>query len=120
MDKIMVKDRPTPQWDGPTEISPVYKFLKSFPETKGEIEWNYVKFLVSRDGTPLRRYGPGFDPASMERDVQYALEKKLPLPKKQQVRERVSRILWRPIWLLSCLVTSESAIIWHSDLANTL
>lgn len=39
MDKIAVLNKPTPQWEGPTEISPVYAFLKA--ALPGEIPWNY-------------------------------------------------------------------------------
>lgn len=55
---------------------PLYRFLKgkqpgSLPG--GIIEWNYVKFLVARDGTPLRRYGSRTDPLEFEGDVSTAL-----------------------------------------------
>ena len=36
---------------------------------KGSIEWNYVKFLIGRDGQPMRRYKPQFDPLDFESDV---------------------------------------------------
>ncbi|OUS47604.1 hypothetical protein BE221DRAFT_191195 [Ostreococcus tauri] len=54
--------------------SPVYEFLKRKPFDK-EIEWNYVKFLVGRDGQVLRRYSPG-DPLEqgMEEDIKRALD----------------------------------------------
>lgn len=35
----------------------------------GVIEWNYVKFLVDRNGQPVKRYKPAFDPMSFEDDV---------------------------------------------------
>ncbi len=55
-DHVAVLDKPTPQWAGPTQISSVYAFLKA--ALPGEIPWNYTKFLVGRDGVPLRRYSP--------------------------------------------------------------
>jgi glutathione peroxidase len=41
----------------------VYRFLTS-PDTgiPGDIEWNFEKFLVSRDGKVLKRYPPGTPP----------------------------------------------------------
>jgi glutathione peroxidase len=72
-DKIDVK--------GPA-MSPVYDFLKS--KQPGEIEWNYVKFLVNRDGVPVRRFKPGFDPVDFEEDLVATLEGR-PLPAKQRV-----------------------------------
>ncbi|GMH34301.1 hypothetical protein BSKO_02135 [Bryopsis sp. KO-2023] len=65
---------------------PLYRYLKSeFPKSspqgrsrpsvgeKGRIEWNYVKFLINRDGKPVRRYTPYFDPLKFEGDVKLLL-----------------------------------------------
>lgn len=60
---------------------PLYKYMKrTLPKSvplrrspsvgeKGIIEWNYVKFLVDRNGIPVRRYSPRFDPLQFEGDV---------------------------------------------------
>ena len=42
---------------------PVYQFLTS-PETgiAGDIEWNFEKFLIGRDGRVLKRYAPPTKP----------------------------------------------------------
>ena len=66
-----------PLVDDVTSSSPeseVYTFLKQKP-FDGEIEWNYVKFLVGRDGRVLRRYSPG-DPLEqgLEEDLKRALK----------------------------------------------
>lgn len=58
MDMVGVKNKGT-KCGGPQEISPLYSFLKDKKEFSNEIEWNYVKFLVDRDGQVRRRYGPG-------------------------------------------------------------
>lgn len=83
MDKIEV--------NGPN-THPIYKVLKQQqpvsqpsssqppPGEPGRIEWNYTKFLVSREGVALRRYKPGFDPLEFEGDVLLALAGKAPLP----------------------------------------
>lgn len=34
---------------------------------------NYVKFLISRDGRPVKRFGPSFDPLRAEADVRLLL-----------------------------------------------
>lgn len=39
------------------------------------VKWNFTKFLVGRDGTVLKRYGPGDEPASIEKEVVAALER---------------------------------------------
>ena len=69
------------------DAHPLYKYLKyaqpvSQPGSKGPgfgnpfgdagaIEWNYTKFLVDRQGRPVKRYKPGFDPLEFEDDVRY-------------------------------------------------
>jgi glutathione peroxidase len=70
-DHVAALDKPTPQWEGPTETSPVYKYLKSV--LPGEIPWNYTKFLVGRDGVPLRRYSPPDGLENSEEDIVAAL-----------------------------------------------
>lgn len=46
----------------------------------GEVAWNYEKFLVSRDGVPLKRWKSAFDPMEFEGDVRLALAGRPPLP----------------------------------------
>jgi len=50
-------------------IHPLYAFLtdeKTFPETGGEIKWNFTKFLIGRDGRVLRRFEPKVKPTDKE------------------------------------------------------
>jgi glutathione peroxidase len=37
------------------------------------IKWNFTKFLVGKDGVPIKRYAPADKPESMESDVEAAL-----------------------------------------------
>ena len=51
---------------------PLYRHLKS--ARKGllgseAIKWNFTKFLVDRDGTVVRRYGPKDTPKQIENDL---------------------------------------------------
>jgi glutathione peroxidase len=41
----------------------LYRYLTS-PETgvAGDIEWNFEKFLISREGRVIKRYPPGTEP----------------------------------------------------------
>ena len=39
----------------------------------GAIKWNFTKFLVGRDGKPLKRYAPTDKPESMRKDIEAAL-----------------------------------------------
>lgn len=66
---------------------PLFEFLKSrcpspvcqfrakdnlfySPQDSADIRWNFEKFLVGRDGIPLRRYDPNFLPSDMEDDIE--------------------------------------------------
>lgn len=60
---------------------PLYSFMKKYQP--GNIEWNYVKFLVDRNGIPIKRFSPVFDPKNFERDVVATLAGE-PLPKKER------------------------------------
>lgn len=42
----------------------------------GDIEWNFAKFLLGRDGTVLRRYAPQVEPADIADDIATALAEK--------------------------------------------
>lgn len=55
---------------------PLYAFLKSQQgEFLGDdIKWNFAKFLVGRDGSVIKRYGPQESPSSIETDIIAALD----------------------------------------------
>ncbi len=60
--------------NGP-ETHPVFVFLK---EKAGGvlgdgIKWNFTKFLVSRDGTRVKRFAPNVEPSALEQDIKEAL-----------------------------------------------
>lgn len=40
------------------------------------VKWNFTKFLVGRDGVPIRRYGPRTTPEALAPDVQMALQQR--------------------------------------------
>eukprot|EP00966_Prymnesium_polylepis_P264787 6116837-Prymnesium_polylepis.1 len=50
----------------------VYKFLRSSDDggsTDGEIEWNFTKFVVGRDGVVLKRFGQEVKPAFLDKQL---------------------------------------------------
>lgn len=49
----------------------VYDYLKS--ELPGELDWNFAKFLVGRDGIPISRYLSIIEPFSLTGDIEAAL-----------------------------------------------
>jgi glutathione peroxidase len=53
--------------------APLYKFLTSATpnaagssKTAGEIQWNFTKFLVDRNGNIVQRFEPAVEPLSKE------------------------------------------------------
>lgn len=49
--------------------APLYQFLtdnKANPATGGEIQWNFTKFLVDRNGKVIQRFEPDVEPTSRE------------------------------------------------------
>ena len=58
------------------DAHPLYKYLKEeCPGILGleSIKWNFTKFLVGKDGLPIKRYAPADKPESLEGDVEAAL-----------------------------------------------
>lgn len=60
--------------NGP-DADPLFKWLKL--ETPGsdnrDIEWNFAKFLVGRDGKPVKRFGDKVLPAALAPDIEKLL-----------------------------------------------
>jgi glutathione peroxidase len=59
-----------------SDARPLYEYLKeTLPGILGleAIKWNFTKFLVGKDGVPIKRYAPADKPESMESDVEAAL-----------------------------------------------
>jgi glutathione peroxidase len=54
------------------ENAKLYDYLKS--KLPGAIMWNYAKFLVGKDGTPIRRYSPTTAPNDIVPDIESALK----------------------------------------------
>lgn len=57
------------------EAHPLYKFLVNSTENKKDIEWNFAKFLIGKDGQVIARYGARTKPD--DATIIAALEKAL-------------------------------------------
>lgn len=55
---------------------PVFRYLKeALPGVLGgRIKWNFTKFLIGRDGKPLKRFAPIITPEKMEAAIVAALK----------------------------------------------
>jgi len=60
------------------KADPLYKYLKEeLPGTLGnEIKWNFTKFLLDRNGKPVKRYGSVVKPEEIKADILKLLEVK--------------------------------------------
>ena len=58
------------------DVDPIFKYLKS--KTRGffgsRIKWNFTKFLISPDGSTIKRYAPITKPEKMEKDIEEMLD----------------------------------------------
>jgi glutathione peroxidase len=71
--KIVVKGEKT---------DPLYKWLIEHSPRQDEIEWNFAKFLVDRDGNVINRFDPKTKPDSTE--VSEAIDQALATPAKSE------------------------------------
>ncbi|GAB1481823.1 glutathione peroxidase [Treponema sp.] len=57
------------------DAHPIYVFLKK--KTKGflggNIKWNFTKFLISADGSSVKRYAPTVEPEALRADIEQVL-----------------------------------------------
>ena len=57
------------------DIAPLYKVLTdkpANPKTGGDIQWNFTKFLVDRNGKVIQRFEPAIEPLSPELETAIA------------------------------------------------
>lgn len=56
---------------------PLYAFLKKKAGgfLSGNVKWNFTKFLVDRDGIPVRRFPPSAEPTTLRSDIEALLQK---------------------------------------------
>jgi glutathione peroxidase len=57
------------------DAHPVYKYLKDkLPGSLGKrIKWNFTKFLINRDGIPVKRFASTTIPEKLEKDIEKLL-----------------------------------------------
>ena len=48
----------------------LFKTLSKSVEKESDIKWNFTKFLISRDGSTIKRFPPTTTPEEMEKDIQ--------------------------------------------------
>ena len=51
----------------------LFKSISKSVEKESDIKWNFTKFVISRDGTVIKRYAPTTTPEEMESDIKALL-----------------------------------------------
>ncbi|KAF8370714.1 hypothetical protein PRIPAC_77143 [Pristionchus pacificus] len=54
---------------------PLWKWLRKQKSKGDSVKWNFTKFLISRRGEIINRYGPTVEPKSFIADIEKALAK---------------------------------------------
>ena len=56
--------------------TPIFRYLKKNLSglLGSKIKWNFTKFLISPDGTPLKRYAPTTKPKKIDKDIKKLLD----------------------------------------------
>ena len=53
--------------------SALFKTISKSVEKDSDIKWNFTKFLISRDGSVVKRYPPTTEPQDFEKDIEAML-----------------------------------------------
>jgi glutathione peroxidase len=51
----------------------LFKTISNSVEKESDIKWNFTKFLISRDGSVVKRYAPTTEPKDFEKDIEAML-----------------------------------------------
>ena len=51
----------------------LFKTISKSVEKESDIKWNFTKFLISRDGSVIKRFPPTTEPAGFEKDIEAML-----------------------------------------------
>jgi len=57
-----------------TNTSPIALTLQPVNLEKGEVQWNFEKFLIGRNGKVFKRYLPQVDPSALASDIEALLK----------------------------------------------
>ena len=54
-------------------MSALFKTISSSVEKDSDIKWNFTKFLISKDGSTIKRYAPTTKPEDFAKDIEAML-----------------------------------------------
>ena len=66
---------PTEEYNGlkAKAAKTLFKTISKSVEKDSDIKWNFTKFLISRDGSEVKRYAPTTEPKAFEKDIEAML-----------------------------------------------
>ena len=66
---------PTEEYNGlkAKAASALFKKISKSVEKDSDIKWNFTKFLISRDGSVVKRFAPTTEPVDFEKDIREML-----------------------------------------------
>ena len=67
---------PTEEYNGlkAKAAKALFKTISKSVEKDSDIKWNFTKFLISKDGTIVKRYAPTTEPKDFEKDIEEMLK----------------------------------------------
>ena len=72
---ILKEQAPTEEYKG-LKAKATHTLLKGISTTakkESDILWNFTKFLISRDGTVIKRFAPTTEPKDFEKEIEAML-----------------------------------------------
>ena len=63
---------PTEEYKGTKaeEMQALFKKISDTAKSESDIQWNFTKFLISKDGKTIQRFAPTTEPKDLEKDVE--------------------------------------------------
>ncbi|MBQ7517378.1 MAG: glutathione peroxidase [Bacteroidales bacterium] len=73
--EYLKEQAPTEEYKGlkAKAASTLFKAMSKSAVKKSDIQWNFTKFLVNRDGSVIKRFPPTTTPEDIEKDIQAML-----------------------------------------------
>lgn len=74
--------------------APLYKFLKEKAGEGDRVKWNFVKFLVNKEGEPVERFGSSFSPKNIAPKIDELLWSFLHLVCNHETKLKNYHMIW--------------------------
>ncbi len=55
------------------DFKALFKRISHTAKEESDIQWNFTKFLISKDGKSIKRFAPTAEPEEFEKDIEAML-----------------------------------------------